>query len=59
MFFNLQNTSEYYLYRARHIGHLLGEEWPIDLESLYKRIVVRRRGGYCFKQNDFLYEILQ
>lgn len=37
----------------------LGEELPLDFESLFDRIVVRRRGGYCFEQNGFLYEVLE
>lgn len=37
----------------------LGEDLPLDFESLFDRIVVRRRGGYCFEQNGFLYEVLE
>ena len=41
------------------VGCQLGEELPLDFESLYNRIVIRRRGGYCFEQNGLLYEILE
>ena len=41
------------------VGPMLGDELPLDLESLYRRIVVQRRGGYCFEQNGLLYEILR
>jgi len=41
------------------VGPLLGNELPLDTESLYKRIVVDRRGGYCFEQNGLLYAMLQ
>ena len=41
------------------IGPLLGDELPLDIESLFQRIVTRRRGGYCFEQNGLLYEILE
>ena len=41
------------------IGPLLGDELPLDIESLFQRIVIMRRGGYCFEQNGLLYEILQ
>jgi N-hydroxyarylamine O-acetyltransferase len=41
------------------VGCRLGEELPLDFESLFNRIVVRRRGGYCFEQNGLLYEVLE
>jgi N-hydroxyarylamine O-acetyltransferase len=41
------------------VGCRLGDELPLDFESLFNRIVVQRRGGYCFEQNGFLYEILK
>jgi N-hydroxyarylamine O-acetyltransferase len=52
---------------ARHVatfpfsslGCQLGEELPLDFPSLYQRIVVRRRGGYCFEQNGLLYGVLE
>ncbi len=40
------------------VGCLLRDELPLELESLYQRIVVQRRGGYCFEQNGLLYEVL-
>ncbi len=40
------------------IGPWLGDDLPLDVESLYDRIVVRRRGGYCFEQNGLLFEVL-
>jgi N-hydroxyarylamine O-acetyltransferase len=41
------------------LGCQLGDELPLDLESLFSRIVVKRRGGYCFEQNGLFFEILQ
>jgi N-hydroxyarylamine O-acetyltransferase len=41
------------------VGCRLGEDLPLDFDSLFSRIVVRRRGGYCFEQNGFLYEVLE
>lgn len=41
------------------VGPMLGDDLPLDIESLYRRIVVNRRGGYCFEQNGFLFEMLQ
>jgi N-hydroxyarylamine O-acetyltransferase len=40
------------------VGPMLGDELPLDLESLYQRIVLKRRGGYCFEQNGLMYELL-
>ena len=40
------------------LGCRLGEELPLDFESLVDRIVYRRRGGYCFEQNGLLFEVL-
>jgi N-hydroxyarylamine O-acetyltransferase len=40
------------------IGPRLGLDLPIDLNSLFDRIVLQKRGGYCFEQNGLLFEIL-
>ena len=37
----------------------LGENMPLDYESLFSRIVDKRRGGYCFEHNGLLYEVLE
>ncbi len=41
------------------LGCQLGEDLPLDFESLYQRIVIQRRGGYCFEQNGLLYGVLE
>ncbi len=41
------------------LGVQLGDSLPLDFESIYERIVVRQRGGYCFEQNGLLFEILK
>lgn len=41
------------------VGCRLGDDLPIDFTSLFQRIVVRRRGGYCFEQNGLLFGILE
>lgn len=41
------------------VGCRLGDELPLDVESLFNRIVVRRRGGYCFEQNGLLFAVLE
>jgi N-hydroxyarylamine O-acetyltransferase len=40
------------------VGPRLGEDLPLDLPSVHDRIVVRRRGGYCFEQNGLLHAAL-
>ncbi len=41
------------------VGCQLGKDLPLDFESLYQRIVIQRRGGYCFEQNGLLYGVLE
>ena len=41
------------------IGPRLGDPLPLDEASLYDRIVVRRRGGYCFEQNGLMFAVLE
>ena len=41
------------------IGPRLGSALPLDLPALYERLVLRRRGGYCFEQNALLFEVLE
>lgn len=40
------------------VGPLLGNELPLDVDALYRRIVVNHRGGYCFEQNGLMQAIL-
>ncbi len=40
------------------VGPMLGDDLPLDIEALYQRIVVKRRGGYCFEQNGLLHAVL-
>ena len=40
-------------------GCLLEEELPLDFASLFQRIVVDRRGGYCFQHNGLMYGVLE
>ncbi len=39
-------------------GPRLGDALPLDAGELFERIVVRRRGGYCFEQNGLLFAVL-
>jgi N-hydroxyarylamine O-acetyltransferase len=40
------------------VGPRLGDDLPLDPESLYSRIVLRGRGGYCFEQNGLIFAVL-
>ena len=46
-------------YSFASIGPRLGNELPIEPDALLDRIVVRRRGGYCFEQNGLLFAVLE
>lgn len=37
----------------------LGYDLPLDFAALYQRIVIDRRGGYCFEQNGLLFNVLE
>lgn len=38
---------------------LLKEEIPLDLDLIYKNVVVEKRGAYCFEHNKLMYEVLK
>jgi N-hydroxyarylamine O-acetyltransferase len=38
---------------------LLGEPIRLDVESLWRKMVERRRGGYCFEQNSLFAAVLE
>ena len=40
------------------VGPLLGNDLSLDSRSLFERIVVKRRGGYCFEHNGLMYQAL-
>ncbi|MFT5702638.1 MAG: N-hydroxyarylamine O-acetyltransferase [Desulforhopalus sp.] len=52
---------------ARHVatfafsslGVQLNENLPLEFKSLYQRIIIQRRGGYCFEHNGLLFGILE
>jgi N-hydroxyarylamine O-acetyltransferase len=52
---------------AAHVGAipfenldvLLGRPIELEPEALFEKIVVRKRGGYCFEQNGLFLEVLQ
>lgn len=40
------------------VGPMLGDDLPLDIEAVYRRIVVNHRGGYCFEQNGLMQAVL-
>jgi N-hydroxyarylamine O-acetyltransferase len=42
-----------------NLSPLLGEPVKLDPESLHDKLVVRRRGGWCFEQNLYLTHVLR
>lgn len=40
------------------VGVWLGLDLPLDPESIFRRVVVERRGGYCFELNRLLHHVL-
>lgn len=53
--------------QSRHISQfsfnslsvVLGQELPLDIPSLFEKIVVKGRGGYCFEHNKLIYSQLE
>lgn len=53
--------------QGRHISQfsfnslsvVLGQELPLDIPSLFEKIVVKGRGGYCFEHNKLIYSQLE
>ncbi|WP_353410725.1 arylamine N-acetyltransferase family protein [Pseudoteredinibacter isoporae] len=41
------------------LGVVMGGELSLALEDLYQKIVLNRRGGYCFEHNKLIYEVLE
>jgi len=42
-----------------NIEVLMGRPMPLDLASLWKKLVTDRRGGYCFEQNTLFAAVLE
>ena len=45
-------------YSFNSLAVVLGEELPLDTESLSHKIVTQGLGGYCFEHNKLTYELL-
>jgi N-hydroxyarylamine O-acetyltransferase len=45
-------------YSFNSLAVVLGQEMPLDLPSLFNKIVTKGRGGYCFEHNKLVFTVL-
>jgi len=57
-FLNELQSKHIAQYSFNNLAVLLGQELPLDVESLFNKIVERRRGGYCFEHNKLVFTVL-
>ena len=58
-FLNELQSKHIAQYSFNSLGVVLGQELPLDVESLLNKIVKRRRGGYCFEHNKLVLKVLK
>ncbi|MFT5757893.1 MAG: N-hydroxyarylamine O-acetyltransferase [Alteromonadaceae bacterium] len=57
-FLNEVQSKHIAQYSFNNLAVVLGQELPLDTESLFNKIVERRRGGYCFEHNKLTLTVL-
>ncbi len=57
-FINELQSKHIAQYSFNSLSVVLGQELPVDVESLFNKIVKRRRGGYCFEHNKLVLNVL-
>ena len=57
-FLNELQSKHIAQYSFNNLAVVLGQELPLDAESLFNKIVERRRGGYCFEHNKLVLTVL-
>jgi len=57
-FINELQSKHIAQYSFNSLSVVLGQELPLDVESLFTKIVQRRRGGYCFEHNKLVFNVL-
>ncbi len=57
-FLNELQSKHVAQYSFNNLAVVLGQELPLDTESLFNKIVERRRGGYCFEHNKLVFTVL-
>lgn len=45
-------------YSFNSLAVILGQDMPLDLPSLFRKIVENGRGGYCFEHNKLVFDVL-
>jgi len=53
--------------QQKHLAHfsfnsiavLLGKEISLEIENIVEKIVIQKKGGYCFEHNALMYEVLK
>ncbi len=45
-------------YSFNNLAVVLGEDMPLDIPSLFTKIVEKRHGGYCFEHNKLVFYVL-
>lgn len=58
-FLNKLQSAHVAKYSFNNLAVLLGENIKIDSESVFNKIVIEGRGGYCFEHNKLVYDTLQ
>jgi len=58
-FLNELQSKHIAQYSFNSLGVVLGQELPLDVDSLLNKIVKRRRGGYCFEHNKLVLNVLK
>lgn len=56
----LQNLQSKHIaqYNFNNLAVVLGEDMPLDVPTLFNKIVEKRRGGYCFEHNKLVFYVL-
>lgn len=57
-FLNELQSKHIAQYSFNNLAVILGQELPLDIESLFIKIVKGRRGGYCFEHNKLVFTVL-
>lgn len=57
-FLNELQSKHIAQYSFNSLSVVLGQELPLDVDSLFNKIVQRHRGGYCFEHNKLVFTVL-
>lgn len=58
-FLNELQSKHIAQYSFNSLGVVLGQELSLEVDLLFKKIVKRRRGGYCFEHNKLVLNVLE